>query len=421
MNKSLLHIITFLFLSFASHAQPLRSYSVVSLMNGSANFITDSNTVATLPVWGYGWNIGTGSTITLPGPTIYANQGDSVHFEMVNPSMEGHTIHLHGLDVDEANDGVPHHTGFILQGDSFTYRFKATHAGNFLYHCHVTTTMHLALGMYGMVIVYPTDSSNRIYDNGPTYDSQYEFLLSDLDARWNTDYTKIGSFLSYAPDMFLINGKNKSIWYADTNSNMQGAVGERLLMRLLNVGYRVNRVIFPSEVDAVVHTSDGRPLPQPFSTDTLILYPGERFSVLTEILDETPTYARIDWLDPYRLSYLGSEYIPINNPDFQFIPFEEDNSLLDSIALSNSSLDEKQVVKLFPNPVVDHFVISSDRSIAEINVYNYSGQFVTSQVGQSSNIQWVNADSWTPGIYFIEMLTDQGETFTIKLVKVPAN
>ncbi|MEX2597253.1 MAG: multicopper oxidase domain-containing protein, partial [Salibacteraceae bacterium] len=241
MNKCLLIISLFFALGFTAMAQPLRSYSVVSLMEGQSQFISDSNTVIELPIWGYGSDVGSSSAITIPGPTFYANQGDSVHITMRNPSMEGHTIHLHGLDVDEANDGVPHHTGFIQEGESFTYRFKATHAGNFLYHCHVTTTMHLALGMYGMVIVYPADSGKTIYDDGPAYDRQHAYLLSDMDARWNKDYTAIGSFLSYNPDLFLMNGKNKQLIYQDTNMVMKGELGDQLLMRLLNVGYRVNR------------------------------------------------------------------------------------------------------------------------------------------------------------------------------------
>ena len=192
-----------IFASLILKAQPNREYSLVSLMNGQGTFESDSGSLFDLPLWGYGFNK-INPTVDLPGPTIYANQGDSVHISMFNPSMEGHTIHLHGLDVDEANDGVPHFTGFIQEGESFTYKFKATHAGNFLYHCHVTTTMHLTLGMYGMVIVYPTDSSKSIYDGGPFYDRQYEFLLSEMDARWNSDYTSIGTFLSFDPDLFFL-------------------------------------------------------------------------------------------------------------------------------------------------------------------------------------------------------------------------
>jgi plastocyanin len=415
MNRLLLLIA--LFTVGAMQAQPLRFYSVVSLMNGQTDFVTDSNTIVTLPTWGYGWNAGGASVMTVPGPTIYANEGDSVHLEMFNPSMEGHTIHLHGLDVDEANDGVPHHTGFILEGESFTYKFKATHAGNFLYHCHVTTTMHLALGMYGMVIVHPDDSSQTFYTNGPAFDQQREFLLSDLDARWNKDYTKIGGFLTYAPDMFLINGKNKSISYADTANVMHGQVGDQLLMRFLNVGYRVNRVVFPSEVNAVVHTSDGRVLDEAFTTDTLIIYPGERFSVLAEVLDDSPSYVRIDWLDPYRLSYLGCEYIPLNDDDFSYLPYEEDNSLIDSIALSEGRQPEP-FFKAYPNPVVEDLVIATDEPLEALEIINLSGERVWRKSLDANTIQVIHLTDIADGAYFIQARTVDGQRLTRKLLKV---
>ncbi|MEQ9186411.1 MAG: multicopper oxidase domain-containing protein [Cryomorphaceae bacterium] len=359
-------------------AQPLKQYSLVSLMNGQADFITDSNTTISLPFWGFGYN-NSNPSIVLPGPTIYANEGDSVHVEMINPSLEGHTVHFHGLDVDQANDGVPHTSDFVLTNQAFTYRFKASHAGNFLYHCHVTTTLHLAMGMYGMVIVYPADSSNRVYTNGPSYDRQYAYLLSDLDSRWNADYTAIGSFTSYAPDLFLINGKNRHLLYEDTNVRVHGEVGEKHLLRFMNVGYRVNRVIFPSEIAAVVHTSDGRVLAQAFQSDTLIIYPGERYSVLAEILDDSPSRLSIDYLDPYRLRFLGREYIPINDSNFIYMAPVIEDEMTDTLGVGIGTPMPEAELSLFPNPARDEiWVQSATGNITRITIYDISGREVGS-------------------------------------------
>lgn len=397
--------------SLSAFSQPLKQYSMVSLMDGFGQFVTDSNTLITLPTWGYDWTQPSPS-VKVPGPTIYAKQGDSVHLEMINPSMEGHTIHLHGLDVDQANDGVPHTSDFIQEGDSFTYKFKATHAGNFLYHCHVTTTMHLALGMYGMVIVYPSDSGNRIYDNGPLYDIQHEYLFSDMDARWNMDYTAIGGFLTYDPDLYLINGKNKFLLYADSNIHVKGPVGQQHLMRFLNVGYRVNRVIFPPELNAAVHTSDGRPVPS-FVTDTLVLYPGERYSVLAEIMDTSASYVSVDYLDPYRLQYLGREYIPVNNEDFEFIPYSEVDDLQDTIGLSTNQ-PQKIDVRVYPNPTKGRLNFESTTTIVEVYVSNLLGQRseVVIVPGKNGAIDLEYAE---PGIWWVE-LHDQNGMFTTEEV-----
>ena len=60
----------------------------------------------TLRVYGFAPSLSAHPPI--PAPLIEANQGDSVHIDFWNVSqLHHHTIHLHGLDVDQANDGVP--------------------------------------------------------------------------------------------------------------------------------------------------------------------------------------------------------------------------------------------------------------------------------------------------------------------------
>ncbi|HAQ69964.1 multicopper oxidase domain-containing protein [Salibacteraceae bacterium] len=404
-----------IFASLILKAQPNREYSLVSLMNGQGTFESDSGSLFDLPLWGYGFNK-INPTVDLPGPTIYANQGDSVHISMFNPSMEGHTIHLHGLDVDEANDGVPHFTGFIQEGESFTYKFKATHAGNFLYHCHVTTTMHLTLGMYGMVIVYPTDSSKSIYDGGPFYDRQYEFLLSEMDARWNSDYTSIGTFLSFDPDLFLIKGKNRSLIYNDSNLVMTGEVGDQLLMRALNVGYRVNRLIFPTAIRAEVHTSDGRVLDAPFETDTLIVYPGERYSILAEVLDSDPSWVSVDYLDPYRLKFLGREYIPINDTAFSYIiPQVVDNDT-DTIGVGLSNTPISSVV-IFPNPASEELNLKSGLHQFQYGIVSDIQGRVLISKNLENYFEVISLKELQPGNYFIQLQMEDGSYLHKKFIK----
>ena len=116
-----------------------------------------------LPIWGYGWT--TDGYISLPGPLLEYTHGADVVLAFENPSPESHTIHLHGLDVDQANDGVPATSFYVETGESTSYEFNATHTGTYLYHCHVTTTLHLTMGMYGMVLVTRPDGA--LFENGP--------------------------------------------------------------------------------------------------------------------------------------------------------------------------------------------------------------------------------------------------------------
>ena len=72
-----------------------------------------------LPIWGYGWT--TDGYISLPGPLLEYTQGADMVLAFENPSPESHTIHLHGLDVDQANDGVPATSFYVETGESTCY------------------------------------------------------------------------------------------------------------------------------------------------------------------------------------------------------------------------------------------------------------------------------------------------------------
>ena len=93
----------------------------------------------------------------IPGPTLYANEGDSVVLDLFNVSQGApHTIHLHGLDVNQENDGVPHLSFEVHHMDHGFYYFVAPHPGTYFYHCHVVSSIHVQAGMYGVFIVKPS-------------------------------------------------------------------------------------------------------------------------------------------------------------------------------------------------------------------------------------------------------------------------
>ncbi|NOQ34531.1 MAG: multicopper oxidase domain-containing protein, partial [Methylococcaceae bacterium] len=88
-----------------------------------------------------------------PSPVIRVEQGDVVWIQLENSHYFPHTIHLHGVDhpfVDssgEGNDGVPQTSDkMVMPGQSKTYEIRPRVAGTFVYHCHVQTHVHLAMG-----------------------------------------------------------------------------------------------------------------------------------------------------------------------------------------------------------------------------------------------------------------------------------
>ena len=69
-----------------------------------------------------------------PGPTISATVGDLVEVRLVNESVpDGVTMHWHGVDVPNAEDGVAGVTqDAVATGGEHVYRFVAEDAGNVL-------------------------------------------------------------------------------------------------------------------------------------------------------------------------------------------------------------------------------------------------------------------------------------------------
>jgi FtsP/CotA-like multicopper oxidase with cupredoxin domain len=94
---------------------------------------------------------------TTPGPVIRATQGDLVEVTLVNESVPGGaTLHWHGVDVPNAEDGVAGVTqDAVPVGGSHTYRFIAEDAGTYWYHSHQVSHEQVRRGLFGVLIVEP--------------------------------------------------------------------------------------------------------------------------------------------------------------------------------------------------------------------------------------------------------------------------
>ena len=96
---------------------------------------------------------------TSPGPAIEAHVGDLVQVTLTNVDVpDGVTLHWHGVDVPNAEDGVAGVTqDAVLPGRQHVYRFTADDAGTFWYHSHQVSHAQVRGGLFGTLIVLPTD------------------------------------------------------------------------------------------------------------------------------------------------------------------------------------------------------------------------------------------------------------------------
>ena len=335
--------------------------------------------------WGYGIYdpvSGPGPAIYLPGPLLRFNEGDSVNVHFLNNAPEDHTIHWHGLDVNTANDGVPTTSSTVEPDSTRVYRFLCTNAGTFNYHCHVFTTLHLAMGMYGLFVVDPDSTRTRIYTNGPRYTKDYNWLASEHNTNWSDNILSPGLLTLYQADYLMLNGKSGSQLLTGPSS-VTGTTNDTIAMRLGNMGYGMVRYIFPPAADMTVYMSDGRAIPNPTNTDTIDVYSGERYSVILDPDSEFNEMVTIEYFDLRTNELLGTNLVPI---------------IIDDLSLEEN--EKVPGIELLGNPVQDYLTFKIDDSnIETVSVYSTTGGLIESRkVMQGVNIIPINLG---PGLYFI--------------------
>jgi len=267
------------------------------------------------------WRFGSGfnNDRTVPSPLIEANQGEVVRVTL--NSMMPHTIHFHGLDVDQQNDGVPTTSfavgGMCGVGSSYTYTFTAPHAGTYMYHCHVETHQHFEMGMYGTVIIRPSDgSTNRAWNNGPTFDKEYVWQMCTFDSTWHGGSMGGGgmggggmgggsNLTRYRPDYFMINGRDGANLLTDPTTAIEASAGQKVLVRVNGTSYQHGWVRLGGMVFDVI-ASDGRPLPAPISTTELEVCAGERYDLLLTMPSSGQYVAEVEYRDIRNKVILGT-------------------------------------------------------------------------------------------------------------------
>jgi FtsP/CotA-like multicopper oxidase with cupredoxin domain len=104
----------------------------------------------TIEAWGFG---GDG----VAGPELRVTEGELVEVTLVNRDIDdGVTLHWHGYDVPNGEDGVAGVTqDAVAPGERFTSRFAADEPGTYWYHTHQAASEGVRRGLYGMLVVEP--------------------------------------------------------------------------------------------------------------------------------------------------------------------------------------------------------------------------------------------------------------------------
>jgi FtsP/CotA-like multicopper oxidase with cupredoxin domain len=217
----------------------------------------------------------------IPSPLMRVRVGQVVHTEL--KSTKGpHTIHHHGIEPDAHNDGVGH-TSFDVN-TRYTYQWRATEPGTFFYHCHVNTTLHVQMGLFGGLIVDPETGPGSCWVGGPVYDHERFWVGCAFDPTWaaldhhaGVDGADVG-LNRLVPKHFLINDKGGRESLEDPDIAVRATTGQTILMRLLNANYHPQRWTWDTDVECIC--SDGRAFDEGYALREIVMAPAERYDML---------------------------------------------------------------------------------------------------------------------------------------------
>jgi len=222
-------------------AKPIGSGGVVTrnytLYIQPGTLTINGNGGATLAAWGYTDVVG--GLPKFPGPQLSANAGDTVTVTVVNNHSIDHNFVIKGVVT---NDNTT-----IAAGTRHTYSFTAASEGSYVYYDTLNNDVNREMGLYGALIVGPSDGSQYVWAGGPVYDFQRIWIVSEMDGtRWNMVARAGGSIDTaiYKPNYFLINGQSGSDGMANAATTIDGMVGQTALVRIVNAGQFTNSLHF---------------------------------------------------------------------------------------------------------------------------------------------------------------------------------
>jgi nitrite reductase (NO-forming) len=169
----------------------------------------------------------------VPGPMIRVRQSDTVTLTLRNPrhSTTWHSIDLHA--VYGPGGGAEPLT--VLPGESKTITFKTMYPGAFTYHCGVMGEMdvHIARGMYGMIVVEPEQGLPRV--DREFYLGQNETYTKQMPGTPGPRDFDSERLLQEKPTYVVFNGAFNAITSKRFGA-MKAKVGETVRIFMVNGG-----------------------------------------------------------------------------------------------------------------------------------------------------------------------------------------
>jgi FtsP/CotA-like multicopper oxidase with cupredoxin domain len=280
-------------------------------------------------------------------PMFWVDEEQEFHLKIINLGLglrpdliDEHTLHWHGFrNAIPFFDGEPASSIAVPIGRTFTYVYVPHDPGTYMYHCHVEEVEHIHMGMTGLVFVRPLQNGNTtLYPSGKYayndgdgstgFDREFALLLTEFwaEAHWADSHVQLPEWSDYKPDFYLLNGRSypdtikpnsssisvdpqnpfvenvdvhgdllidqdqPELQYQPYSSLIQCMPGERVLLRLANLGF-LQQSLAMTGINMTVHGKDATFLKGRdgsdlrYDTSTLAIDAGASYDVTFEAPD----------------------------------------------------------------------------------------------------------------------------------------
>ena len=233
---------------------------------------------------------------SIPGPTLRVPQGSEIEVTVVNRGDLETTVHWHGLRLDHRSDGTHETQDPIPVGGRYTCRVAFPDPGVYWYHPHIREDYGQEMGLYGNVLVIPSDTEHW----GPV-DRELLLTLDDVlledgaiapFSRAETDYVAMGRY----GNLMLVAG--------DPDLALGSRTGELVRLYLTNTANtRVFNVAVAGARMKLVGGDSGR-CEREELVEAVVVAPSER--AVVEVLFDRPGRALLENRTPQRSTPLAT-------------------------------------------------------------------------------------------------------------------
>ena len=207
---------------------------------------------------------------SVPGPTLRIPQGATATVHVTNRGDLEATVHWHGLRLENRYDGTHETQAPIPVGETFTYQVHVPDAGAHWYHPHIREDYGQELGLYGNILVVPSDP-----DYWPSANRELLLTLDDI----LIEDGRIAAFGGETTHVAMGRFGNVMLVAGEPDLHLKARPGEVVRLYFTNTANtRVFNVCLPGAKIKLVGADAGHYEHEKF-VDEVLLAPSERVVV----------------------------------------------------------------------------------------------------------------------------------------------